>query len=168
MEAARRLHHAAHVARIEVEGDLLKLLLHIATSKEAQVTTLAGRGAVRLVEGQFAERDGAGLDLLLVAFDDGHGLVLGTRNFRLSPAAGTPAPRVFDQQMGGANLALGRARSGTLMSSHILLELVGVGPRGRLPAGDCLDRVEVVRQILGVGVANLPVGRETGLSHGVL
>lgn len=72
--------------------------------------------------------------------------------------------------MGGADLVLGNAGGGArtgasaMVRSHVMLELFGVGARGRLPSRDLLSRVEVIREVLGVGVADFPVGRETGIS----
>lgn len=51
-----------------------------------------------------------------------------------------------------------------MVGGHVVLELFAVGARGGLPSRGSLDRVEVVGQVLGVGVANLPVWRETGVS----
>lgn len=51
-----------------------------------------------------------------------------------------------------------------MVSCHVVLELVAVGSGRRLPSGDLLDRVEVIGKVLGIGMANFPVGRETGIS----
>lgn len=73
--------------------------------------------------------------------------------------------------MGSADLAgvtassgLGGARSsGSVVLGHVGLEHLGVGSWWGLPAGVALAAVEVVRQVLGVAVANLPVLGEAGL-----
>lgn len=76
---------------------------------------------------------------------------------------------MLDEQVGGADLALGDARDGAVagaravVGSHVVLELLAVGAGGRLPAGDLVDRVEVVGKVLGVRVANLPVRGKTGI-----
>lgn len=57
-----------------------------------------------------------------------------------------------------------RVRAGlrsAVMLGHVRLQLLGIGSLGRLPLGDLLRLVEVVRQILGVGVAHLPAGGKT-------
>ena len=45
-----------------------------------------------------------------------------------------------------------------------MLELLRVGALRGLPSRDLVGRVEVVREVLGVGVADFPIGRETGVS----
>lgn len=75
--------------------------------------------------------------------------------------------------MGGADLALWDTRDGTMagasavVSSHVVLKLFAVGSGRRLPSGYLVLGVEVVGQVLGVGVANFPVGGETGISLGI-
>lgn len=88
----------------------------------------------------------------------------------LSPAAWSSAILVLDEQVSSANLALwhtgdsSKARSGAVVLGHVVLELFRVCSLGRLPAGNLLGRVEVVWEVLGVGVAHLPVGGKTGIS----
>lgn len=76
MQAARRIHHARDLARLQGKCGLLELALHVAPAEVTQVTPLAGAAAVRLGDGQVAERDLAAPDALLVGLDDGVGLVL--------------------------------------------------------------------------------------------
>lgn len=83
MQTAGRLDDAAHLAGLQAEGGVLKLLLHVALAKVAQIAALAGRGAVGLGQGELAQGDGARLDLLLVAAEDLEGLILGARDFGL-------------------------------------------------------------------------------------
>ena len=93
----------------------------------------------------------------------------------LSPARGPAAVAVLDQQVGGADLAgghvdglgAGKGAGGTVVGGHVVLELLGVGARRGLPARHLVGRVEVVGQVLGVGVAHLPTGGQAGLSLGV-
>lgn len=88
----------------------------------------------------------------------------------LAPARGPPGVAMLDEQVGGANLALGDARGGAgtgagrVVGGHVVLELLGVGAGGGLPAGDLVVGVEVVREVFGVGVADLPPGGETSVS----
>lgn len=76
---------------------------------------------------------------------------------------------MLDEQVGGADLALGAAAdatgagAGAVVLGHVDLELLGVGALGGLPAGLLLLGVEVVGEVLGVAVADLPVGGEAGL-----
>lgn len=94
---------------------------------------------------------------------------LGGAYIYLSPAARSSAIAVLDQQVGGANLALGDARdgtgsgTGTVVLGHVVLQLLRVGAGGGLPAGNLVDRVEVVWEVLGVGVTDFPVGRQAGV-----
>lgn len=76
---------------------------------------------------------------------------------------------MLDQQVGGTDLALVRSTAGAtrgggaVVLGHVDLELLGVGAGGRLPAAALLDGVEVVGQVLGLGVTHFPVGGEAGL-----
>ena len=87
----------------------------------------------------------------------------------LAPAAGPATVTMLHQQVGSADLTLertlgsSRAAAVAVVRGHVVLELVGVGVCGRLPAGDLVDGVEVVGEVLGVGMAHLPVGREAGI-----
>lgn len=45
---------------------------------------------------------------------------------------------------------------------HVDLELVDVGSRGGFPPGSLGHAVEVVREVLGLGVADFPVFGEAG------
>ena len=82
---------------------------------------------------------------------------------------------MLHQQMIRPDLAVGRirvrgrhasARGATarvgVVRGHVVLELLCVGARGRSPVGDLVDGVEVVREVFGLGVANLPVWGKTG------
>lgn len=103
--------------------------------------------------------------------DDVHCFVFGTYDFGLSPATRASAILVLHQQVGGANLALwypgdsAGARTRTMMGTHVGLELLSVGALRGFPAGHLLDRVEVVREVFRVGVADFPVRRKTSISH---
>ena len=57
MQTARRVDDGADLSGLEGKGGLLKLLLHIALAKVAQVAALAGAAAVGLGLGQLAEGD---------------------------------------------------------------------------------------------------------------
>ena len=50
-----------------------------------------------------------------------------------------------------------------VMKGHVDLEFLRIGARGRFPAGFLGMLVEVVGKVFGVGVSNLPAGRETGV-----
>lgn len=54
---------------------------------------------------------------------------------------------------------------GTMVSSHVNLELVRISARGRFPARDLLGVIEVVREVFGVGVADFPIGREASFER---
>lgn len=92
------------------------------------------------------------------------------RGAYLSPAAGSSTIAVLDKKMGSTDLALRntrnstRARTSRMVSRHVMLELLGVGARGGLPSRQLLGRVEVVGEVLGVGVTDLPTRRKTGVS----
>lgn len=76
---------------------------------------------------------------------------------------------MLHQQMGRSDFPIfGRARSGrvgggTVVEGHVGLDLVGVRARGRFPAGLFGGGVEVVGEVFGVGVPDLPLGGETGV-----
>ena len=71
--------------------------------------------------------------------------------------------------MGRSDLAVfgdaqgGRVGRGTVVQGHVGLDLVGVGAGGWFPAGFLCGGVEVVREVFGVGVPDLPLGGETGV-----
>lgn len=75
---------------------------------------------------------------------------------------------MLDKQMRRANLALGNTRDSlvsgarAVMRRHEVLKLVAVGSGGGLPSRNLLGHVEVVGEVLRLGVSNFPVGRETG------
>ena len=179
VQSRRRLHDAADLALLQRERRLLELLLHLAGAEVAEVAALARAAAVALGRGQAGERVLAGLDALLVRRQHHARLALGARDAALAPAAGPPAVAVLDQQVRGADLALGlataAARGGgggrcggprrvlAVVDGHVGLELVRVGAGGRVPARVLAGRVEVVGQVLGVGVPHLPpVGQAGG------
>lgn len=83
VQAARRLHDAADVTRVQTKGSFFKLPLHVTLAEVAQVTPLTGTAAVGLGQGQLAERGGTGLDLGLVSLDDLECVLLGAGNFGL-------------------------------------------------------------------------------------
>ena len=76
VETARRVDDARDLARLQGEGGVLKLLLHVTPSKVSQVAPLTRAAAVGLGQGQLAQGDLALLDALLVGLDDGVGLAL--------------------------------------------------------------------------------------------
>lgn len=51
--------------------------------------------------------------------------------------------------------------TGAMMSGHIHFQLLGISAGRWLPAGELLARVEVVWEVLGGGVADLPTGWES-------
>lgn len=57
-----------------------------------------------------------------------------------------------------------RAGTGAVVGSHIMLKLLGIGAGGRFPSRELLGGVEVVGEVLGVGVSDLPSRRKTGVS----
>lgn len=78
---------------------------------------------------------------------------------------------MLDEQVSGADLALRNgnglrsgADAGAVVGGHVVLQLLGVGSCGRFPARDLLGGIEVVGEVLGVGVSHFPAGRETGVS----
>lgn len=192
MQPTGRLYNAAHLAGLETKCSVLKLLLHIPLAEVAKVAPLACRRAVGFGEGELAQGYGAGLDLGLVGLDDLESVVLGAGDFGLRvwsaphvatcstrckylfPAAWPAAVAVLDQQVGGADLVIrdagngAGAGAGAVVGGHVVLELLGVRARRRLPSRDFVGGVEVVGEVLGVGVADFPVGGQAGVSLGVL
>jgi hypothetical protein len=70
VQPARRVDDAADLAGLQRKGGVLKLLLHVAAAKVAEVAPLARAAAVRLGLGQVAQARPAAPDRLLVALDD--------------------------------------------------------------------------------------------------
>ena len=98
------------------------------------------------------------------------GLLLGPSDVGLPPAAGPSAILVLDQKVTAPNFSLALVRSvGTacgaaVVLGHVDLEGLRVGPGRRLPAGLFRRGIEIVREVLGVGVTDLPARWKTGFS----
>ena len=125
------------------------------------------------------------LDLVMFAYEEHLAASLATRHFchwlcrpnpvpfrrnaifydtHLFPALRPSAVLVLHQQVGCPNFPLIHTitirpnRRGAMVLRHVNLQLFGVRPGRRLPAGFLGRRVEVVGEVLRVGVAHLPVG----------
>lgn len=96
-----------------------------------------------------------------MATQDLNRLLLRPGDLSLSPAAGASAFSMLHQEMTATDLSLAltefrpSCRSAVVVG-HVDLELFGVGVRRGLPAGFFGGGTEVVGEVLGVGVANLP------------
>lgn len=84
MQSTSRVHNAADLAGLQRKSGILKLLLHVAASKVAEVAPLPSRGAVGLGQGQLSEGNGAGLDALFESLQGGEGFLLGAGDLGLS------------------------------------------------------------------------------------
>lgn len=99
---------------------------------------------------------------------NGHGVVLGASDLGLTPTRGTARVSVLDEQMRGADLALllalavGSQTGGAVVGAHVMLERLAIGAGGGLPSALLGRGIEVIREVLGVGVSNLPSAGETG------
>jgi hypothetical protein len=112
------------------------------------------------------------LNALFVALENLNSLLLCASDIGLLPATGTAAIAMLNEQMAAADLTLALA-SGVRASSsrgvvlrHVDFEFFGIGFRRWLPARLFCRRVEVVWEILRVGMANFPTGRKTCVSLG--
>jgi hypothetical protein len=73
---------------------------------------------------------------------------------------------MLDEQVTAADLALAlargvRASSRGVVLRHVYFQLIGIGFRRWLPARLFCRRVEIVWEILRVGMANFPTGGKT-------
>ena len=136
----------------------------------SQVTTFPGGAAVTLRHRQFAQTRGAARDLALVSLNNSHRIVLGTRNVCLAPGRRSSRVAVLHQQMSTPDLAvkillgchtITFERAG-VVHGHVMLERVAVGVRRWLPSRLLCLGVEVVRQVLAVGVPDLPACWQSG------
>ena len=81
---------------------------------------------------------------------------------------------MLDEQMRRSDLPVlggaggGRVGGGAVVQGHVGLYLVRVGAGRGFPAGFLGGGIEVVGQVLGVGVPDLPLGGETGVGGGRL
>jgi hypothetical protein len=80
---------------------------------------------------------------------------------------------MFDKKMSSANLAftsgsVDTSRGGGMMLSHVKLQLFGVGVLRGFPSGLVSLGIKIVREILGIGVTNLPVGRQSSVCLRIL
>ena len=95
--------------------------------------------------------------------------LLGSSNLRLAPTARSSAVSVLHEKMAAADLPLALADTvrptcgAAVVVCHVDFKGFGVRARGRFPARLFNRRVEVVREVLGVGVADLPSGWKTCL-----
>lgn len=171
MKAAGGLNDVAHLAVLERKRSVLKLGLHVALAKKAQVTSLSGGGAVGLRHCKVADRGLAGLDLGLVRLENGPRLLLGPLNVGVLPRRRPSRVSVLDEQMRHPDVlaravagARGRVGHGCVLlrvvGRHVLLQQVRVGAGRRLPRRVAGGRVEVVGQVTGSRVAHLPAGNE--------
>ena len=102
-----------------------------------------------------------------MALEDLNGFLLGPSDLRLAPATGASAVPVLHEQMAAADLPLIVAYTirpicrAAVVVGHVDLQGFGVRAGGWLPARLLDRRVEVVRKVLGVGVADLPSGWKT-------
>lgn len=85
----------------------------------------------------------------------------------LPPAAWPPTVSMLNQKVTATDLALALGCAirppgrGAVVVCHVDLEQLGVCAAGRLPPGLLSRGIEVVRKVLGVGMANLPTRRKT-------
>ena len=142
--------------------------------RNLQISLLPRTTAVTLTRSQVSQSNLPTLNPLLVTPQDLQGLVLGPPNLGLLPAARPPAIAMLDEQMGGSDLPIlggaggGRVGGGAVVEGHVGLYLVRVGTGRGFPAGFLGGGVEVVGQVLGVGVSDFPLGGEPGIGGGGL
>lgn len=141
--------------------------------KDLQISLLPRTTAVTLTRRQIPQTGFPALDLLLIALQDLQRLRLGPSNLGLLPTTRPPAIPMLHQQMCRSDFPVfGRARSGrvgggTVVKGHVGFYLVRVRARGGFPAGFFGGGVEVVGEVFGVGVADFPLGGETGVGGGL-
>ena len=58
-------------------------------------------------------------------------------------------------------LAVRSQAGGAVVGAHVVLEGLAVGAGGRLPSALLGRGIEIIREILGVGVSDLPAARKT-------
>lgn len=94
--------------------------------------------------------------------------LLRSGDLRLPPAAWPSTISMLDQEVTATDLALTLAWAitshglGAVVVRHVDLQQLGVCAGGGFPSGLFGRRIEVVRKVLGVGMANLPTCRKTG------
>jgi hypothetical protein len=94
--------------------------------------------------------------------------LLRSGNLRLPPAAWPPTVSMLNQEVTATDPALALACAirppggGAVVVCHVDLQQLGVRAGGGFPPGLLGRRIEVVRKVLGVRMANLPSCRKTG------
>ena len=142
--------------------------MSITEQRDIQITPLPGAAAITLGGSQVAKAGCAASDPGFMAEDDGHSIVLGASDLGLTPTRGTARVSVLDEQMRCANLSLllslavGSQTGRAVVGAHVMLEGLAVGAGRRLPSALLGRRVEIVGEVLGVGVSNLPAAGKTG------
>ena len=80
MQPAVCIHDIAYLARLECEGSICKLLLHVSMGKITQVTPLPGTATVGLGDGQVTQRIAVVSNSLLMPSDNLSRLVFSPRD----------------------------------------------------------------------------------------
>lgn len=106
-----------------------------------------------------------------MTLEDLNSLLLCASDVSLPPAAGTATITMLDEQVAAADLALTLARgvrssSRGVVLRHVDFQFIGIGFRRWLPARLFCGRVEIVWEILRVGMANFPTGGKTCVGLG--
>ena len=149
---------------------------HLASreGENSQIPLLPRTRAIALAGGDIPQCLTSIFDPLLVPLQYIYRLILSPRDLLLLPAARPPAVPMLDEEMRGADLAfrLGFAivwridgEGLGVVCGHVGLDEGWVCAGGGLPAGFLGGGVEVVGEILGVGVADFPAGREAGFGR---
>jgi len=121
-----RVDDIAHYTGLQCERSLLKRLLHLPSSKPAQISASAVGGAVGMLLGYLSELLRRTVDICLVSAQDLLSLLLAPSNIGLFPAGWSSAARVFDQNVARPHLPRTSAITAPAqqMSARQLLDLV--------------------------------------------
>lgn len=106
-----------------------------------------------------------------MTLEDLNSLLLCASNVSLPPATGTATITMLDEQVAATDLSLAltrgvRASSWGVVLRHVDFQFIGIGFRRWLPTRLFCGRVEIVWEILRVGMANFPTGGKTCVGLG--
>jgi hypothetical protein len=147
-----------------LEANMLKRAQFQTKWINLQISPLPRRATITLRHSEITQARLATLDARFMPSQNLERLTLRPGDIRLAPRRRSPGVLVLDEQMGAADFALEALLRGGAVGAHILrmvlahvvLQGFAVGLGRRLPAGFLAAGVEVVGQVLAVGVPDFP------------
>ena len=155
--------------------------MNYAEQDDLQIPSLPSATAIAFCHCQIAKASAPIPYCIFVCHDGIPSLFLAPCNVRLPPAGWSSTISVLHQQVCGSNLAFvgaictiggcsvrRRSDAGrTMVLAHVELELFRISTRGRFPSRFLGLRMEIIGEVLGVGVTDLPSRGKACVSLGI-